>query len=460
MTEVTSTNPAQNYAINGRITASPHEGIIRKVNQANQARESWRRLGISKRVELLRQLYDHLKQHGDDIASTITKEVGTPIAECNDEVNWDWSYFSWFLDNAVQMLAPETTGEDDTSLYQITYEPTGSVAVITPWNLPFDMFVWGVIPNLLVGNTVIYKAAEECALTGKLLEELCGEAGLPEDVLSFIHGTGEQGAFLARQNVDMVWFTGSSEVGKQLYELAGKRFIKAVIETGGSNPAIIFEDADLDIVVPKIMFKRYSFAGQTCDAVKRLIVHEDIYDQLINRLQTEVAKIVVGNPDNTATTMGPLVSKKQLDTLATQVEISVKAGARIITGGKQPEDLEGAYFLPTILTDVTPTMPVWREEVFGPVLPIMKFSSEEEAIKLANDTRYGLGSQVYTRNGAKALRVASELKVGGVDINGTSHFKPFNPFGGYKDSGMGREHGVYGIRELCQLKLISRPKNI
>lgn len=458
MRTITATNPAKNYSPISDVPITPNDEIVRKVETANQARENWRRLGVAKRIELLRHVYDLLRERADDIAAIITKEIGTPVTECKSEVDWDWSYFSWFLDNAERILAPETTFEDGTVRHRVFYEPLGTAAVITPWNLPFDLFVWGVIPNLLVGNTVVYKAAEECVLTGKLLEEIMSTAGLPDGVFSAIHGTGEQGDFLTNQDVDLIWFTGSSEVGRKLYERAGKKFIKGIMEMGGSNPAIVFDDADLDLVVQKVVSKRYMFAGQTCDAVKRLIVHESVYDKLLNMLEAAVSHIVVGDPEDAATTMGPLVSKKQLDTLITQVDDSVKAGAKIVIGGKQPAVLQGAYYLPTILTDITPNMRAWREEVFGPVLPVIKFADEGQATRMANDTPYGLGAQVYTKDNERALRVATELKAGGVDVNGTSHFKPFNPFGGYKASGIGREHGVYGFHELCQMKLVSQAK--
>lgn len=456
--KIASTNPSRDYEVIGEVAVTPNDEIARKVAEANQAKAAWRKLGVAKRVELIRSVRDLLKQNADDIAALITKEIGTPITECKDEVSWDWGYFDWFLDNAESSLAPETTHEDDSLLYRVHYEPTGSVAVITPWNLPFDMFVWGVVPNLLAGNTVIYKAAEECVLTGKLLEEIMHRAGLPTGVFSVTHGDAAQGEFLVQQDIDMIWFTGSSEVGKKLYETAGKKFIKGIMEMGGSNPAIVFADADLAKVVQTVKFKRYSFAGQTCDAVKRLIVHEDVAKELTDMLKAEIAIIVVGDPEDEATQMGPLASKKQLDMLMAQVDDAVSHGAKVVIGGRQPENFNGAYYLPTILTNVSQSMRVWNEEVFGPVLPIVTFATEEEAIRLANDTPYGLSAQIYTTDKQTALRLASEIEAGAVDINGTGHFKPFNPFGGYKASGAGREHGIHGFRELCQMKLISEEK--
>lgn len=455
---IVSTNPAKNYEVIGKVPVTSNKEIKDKVQKAHAVKEDWKRLGVTKRVKLLRNVYKLCKERADDIAEIITKEVGTPITVCKDEVAWDFGYFEWFLDNAETFLSPEITHEDKTAIYKVLYEPLGTAAVITPWNLPFDLFLWGVIPNLLVGNTVVYKAAEECILTGKLLEEIMNTSGLPEGVFSAIHGDSQQGAYLVNQNVDLIWFTGSSEVGKSLYETAGKKFVKVILEMGGSNPAIVFDDADREVTVDRIMFKRYEYCGQACDSVKRLIVHEKVFDDVVRLLKKKVEGINFDQPENIKTEMGPLVSKKQLDLLIKQVNDAIKKGAHVVTGGKRPDNLQGAYYLPTILTKVKKNMRVWNEEVFGPVLPIIKFKTEEEAIQLANDTEYGLGSQIYTKDTKRAQRLAEEIKAGGVDINGVNHFKPFNPFGGYKASGMGREHGKYGFHELCQIKVISQEK--
>ena len=458
MQKVISTNPGKNYEVVGEVEVTGNEDIIRIVAEANAAKEDWRRLGIKKRIDYIKKVYAAFKARKDEIAEIITKEVGTPITVCEDEVDWDWSYFEWFLQNVERILGPEVLQEDDKTIYTQTYEPIGTAAVITPWNLPFDMFLWGVIPNLLAGNTVVYKASAECGMSGKLFAEIMNSIELPKGVFCVIHGTSEQGEFLVQQNVDLIWFTGSSEVGKHLYEISGKKFIKAVMEMGGSNPAIVFQDVDIDAMVNTIMFKRYAYCGQACDAVKRLIVHKDIIDEVVEKLKEKVEALVVGEPEDPKTEIGPLASKRQLETLIRQVDESVKMRAKIVVGGKQPEEFSGAYYLPTILTNISKDMPVWTEEVFGPVLPIVAFGDESQAIRMANDTVYGLSAQIYTKDLEKAARVAAELKDGSVDINGASHFKPWNPFGGYKASGIGREHGEFGLRELCQIKIISQAK--
>lgn len=458
MKTIISTNPAKNYQVIGEVTVTTNKEIVQKVNDANSAKDDWKSLGVKKRIENVRKAYLAYKNNQVKIAELITREVGTPITECKDEVAWNWSYMDWFLENVESAIKDEITFEDNKSLHKIIYEPQGAVAVITPWNLPFDLFIWGVIPNLLVGNTVVYKAAEECVLTGKLLEEISLKVGFPKGVLSFVHGDGEEGKFLTEQNIDLIWFTGSTEVGKSIYELAGKKFIRALLEMGGSNPVIIFEDADIDSLVGNVVAKRFMFCGQTCDADKRLIIHEDKYDEFLEKVKSKIDSFVIGDPEDPKTTMGPLVSKKQLDSLILQVEDALKKGAKVVCGGKQPEKLRGAFYLPTVLTNIKRNMKVWKEEVFGPVLPIMTYRSEKEAIDLANDTSYGLGSQVFTKDRQRIKRIEGLIKAGNIDFNGVGHFKPFNPFGGYKNSGMGREHGIVGFRELCQIKTVSMDK--
>ncbi len=456
--QINSTNPSNAFTPIGTVTVTSPDEIKKKVSAASIAKEQWKNIGIKGRIAYISALLTIYKKRSSAIASIISKEIGTPLTQCVEEIEWDWSYSDWFMSHAVEALQPTVSGSTPSSIHTIYYEPLGVAAVITPWNLPFDMFIWGVIPNLLAGNTVVYKAAEECVLTGELMEQIAIEAGLPEGVLSFVHGGAQQGQQLVEQPIDLIWFTGSTSVGQSLYEKAGKKGIKVLSELGGSNPAIIFEDANIDAAVSSVISKRFMFSGQTCDADKRLIVHASIFDQVVEKLKSAISSMILGNPEDAHTTMGPLVSKKQLDTLIDQVEDAKKLGATIVIGGNVPIHLSGAYYLPTLMTNISPSMRVWKEEVFGPVLPVVSFNSEEEAIALANDTEYGLGSQIFTKDLKKAHRIAEQLQVGNVDINGVGHFHPFNPFGGYKKSGMGREHGIHGFQELTQVKIVSSPK--
>lgn len=448
MKKIISTNPGKNYEIIGEVEASTQQEISEKVKAANESKLAWGMLPIKDRVEYLSQALKLFQSHQKEIVEMINKEIGTPVDECDDEVSWDWEYWQWFLDHADEALSPHTSFENDSVIHQITYEPCGVAAVITPWNLPFDMFVWGVVPNLLAGNTVVYKAAEECVLSGRLYGEIMDQVGLPHGVFSVIHGDAEEGKLLVNTEIDLIWFTGSSAVGKELYALAGRKFIPAVLEMGGSNPAIVCEDADLDLAAKKIVSKRFMFSGQTCDADKRVIVHESVKVALLTKIKALVEHLPVT----------PIVSAKQLAVLNSQLTDALQKGAQIVVGSDQNNGEMGAYFQPTVLDNVSTHMSVWREEVFGPLLPIITFQTEEEALMLANDTEYGLGSQVFTANQEQANYFARGLQAGNVDVNGVGHWLPQNPFGGYKNSGIGREHGVEGLRELCQIKTISRPK--
>ncbi|MDP2649642.1 MAG: aldehyde dehydrogenase family protein [bacterium] len=458
MKKLISTNPARNYEPIGSVDISTLSEIRQKVAMAQKAKTLWKELGVIKRIEFLKSICEEFETRRDEISLLTTKETGRALKESKTAINDHLDKFKWFLDNAQSAISDEITHEDEKFLHKITYEPIGVAAVITPWNHPFGMFVWGVIPNLLAGNTVVFKISEECPLTGKLIEKIMINHQLPNGVFSEIYGAGDIGWKLANENINLIWFTGSTKAGHELYKLAGEKFIKAILELGGSNPGIVFEDADIQEIVSKIYTKRFKMNGQTCDALKRLIVHRSIFDEVVEKLKNIIESRKVGNPEDQQTDTGSLVAKRQLILLESQVKDAVDKGAKIITGGKKPDNLHGAFYAPTILTNITTDMRVWREEVFGPVLPIIFFQEENEAIALANDTKFGLGALVFTRDKERAKRVAGKIESGTVEINLSNHWLHCNPFGGYKNSGMGREHGKYGFRELTQLKVISLEK--
>jgi acyl-CoA reductase-like NAD-dependent aldehyde dehydrogenase len=256
----------------------------------------------------------------------------------------------------------------------------------------------------------------------------------------------------------MICFTGSTQTGKKLYKLAAEKFIKILLELGGSAPGIVFEDADINQVVESVYFNRFVNSGQICDGLKRLIVHESRIDEVVEALKKDLENKKIGDPEDPTTDVGPLVSQKQLDTLLVQVDDAISKGAKIEIGGRKPEGLEGAYYLPTILTNPSKDMKVWTEEVFGPVLPIVAFKGEEQAVRMANHTEYGLGSYIFSKDKDQIGRVASQLQAGMVSTNNQLYLHPASPFGGYKNSGIGREHGVYGLRELCQIKVVATEK--
>lgn len=339
------------------------------------------------------------------------------------------------------------------------FEPRGVAGISVPWNYPFTLFIWAVMQNLIVGNTVVFKSSEECSLTGKLLEEIMQSANLPDGVFNAVYGDGSDiGEYLMKSSIDLIWFTGSTGVGKHLNQIAAEKLIPAILELGGSAAGIVFKDADIQMTIESIYFYRFINSGQTCDGLKRLMVHHTIFDAVVQGLKDLILTKKVGPAQDSSTDIGPLVAERQVVNLEQQVVDALQKGAQIIVGGKRPSHLKGAYYEPTILTNITFDMAVWKEEVFGPVLPIIPFDSEDEAIAFANDSQYGLGGYIYTQNKERALKVGRHLQTGNISINGANYVIPQDPFGGYKNSGLGREHGKEGLRELCSLKLIALKK--
>ncbi|MBI3955631.1 aldehyde dehydrogenase family protein [Candidatus Gottesmanbacteria bacterium] len=456
MAKLVSTNPAKNYEVLGSVDVSTEKEIKARVAKACAATSGWKELGVTKRIALLRPLYDEFIKHKEMIALLVTREIGKPITEAKSDLDWDDGYFQDFLNHGATYLEDEIPYQKNGKSHRIVFEPLGVAAVIVPWNYPFGNFMWGVIPNLIAGNTVVFKHSEECPLVGKLIDEMMDSLHLPEGVFSQVYGDGKVGELLVNQEIDLIWFTGSTAVGKRLYDIAGKKFIKGIMEMGGSNPAIVFDDVDTDTILGRLYSGRFSNCGQVCDATKRLIVHESLFNDVVEKLKKRLASVKIGDSEDEGTEVGSLVAKRQLELLEAQVADAVVRGAKVVTGGRRPEGLRGAYYLPTILTNVKRTMRVWKEEVFGPVLPIVPFQTEEEAITLANDTSYGLGAQVFSKDENRALRAASKINAGCVDVNEGNHWQPCTPFGGYKGSGKGREHGKHGFQELCQIKVIAK----
>lgn len=455
MKKIQSVNPSDRSVV-GSVRVSSKDEIKRAVKLANDAKRDWKEMGVKKRVQLMKKVYSVLNKNKDKIAKSDTNEMGFPITQCYDFNLGDaFNYFKWYLDNAEKYLAPEVTYKTEKEIHRVHYEPHGTVAVIQPWNFPLCQWSWSVVPSLIAGNTVVYKPSEEVPISARLLENIISEVSLPKGVLSFVYGGGEVGEYLVNQDIDLIVFTGSTNTGQKLYKIAAEKFIPILLELGGSAPGIVFDDADIDDAVEAIYWQRYANCGQACDGLKRLIVHKDVFDEVVDKLRKKLEGSVVGDPTKKETDFGPLAAKRQLELLESQVKDAVNQGAEVVTGGKRPKDLKGFYYEPTILTNVKTKMRVWQEEIFGPVLPVVSFKTEEQAVSFANDTQYGLGSYVYTTDKKRAERVAGRVEAGMVSVNGTNYVLPMNPFGGYKKSGLGREHGKWGLRELCQIKVIA-----
>jgi len=452
-----SVNP-HDQSIVGELEISTTSDISKAVEHAKNAFQVWRHTLIRERILYIKKFRDELEKKKETIAELITFEMGKPIRQSKDEVSGELQFLDYYIKNAPKVYSDETVYKKGSEHFRITYEPYGVCACITPWNFPLSMVTSGIIPALLAGNTVILKPSEYTSLSQKMVVDILHGTGLPEGVAQVVIGGGNIGKVLIDQNIDLVWFTGSTKIGQEIYETCGKKFIKALLEMGGSSPGIVFADADLRSTIDHLYWARFFNCGQVCTAIKRLFVEQSVFKQVVRLFIDKLKKLHIGNPTDPATDLGPIVSHKQLEFLKAQVADAVAQGATLEIGGTQSKQIDlvhGNYFEPTILTHITPHMRVLTEEVFGPVLPILPFETEEEVIQLANATEYGLSAEIYTTDMDKGERVAKRIHAGTVAINTDNFFKPECPFGGYKKSGMGREYGEIGMKEFSQTKLIA-----
>ncbi len=457
MAKLKSINPS-NGKVLGEVGVSTEQEVLTKIANARKAQDGWAKLGIGDRGRILKKVIENFQKRKEEIAQLTSSEMGMPITLSRTDVDDSMNYFKWYIDNAEKYLAPEVIFENETMRHTVFREPIGVAANITPWNFTTSNFVWSAAQSLVSGNVVVYKASEEVPLSGKLIEEVMDNSGLPEGVFSEVYGSGEVGKILVNGDIDFICFTGSTETGKYLYKVAAEKFIKVFLELGGSAPGIIFEDVDVDRVIDSFFGNRFLYCGQVCDGLKRLIVHEDVVGKVVKKLVEKINKTKIGDALDDKTEIGPLVSSKQLKTLEEQVADAVKKSVKVEVGGEKLNINGGFFYKPTVLTNVNKNMRVWNEEVFGPVLPVVTFKTDEEAIKLANDTKYGLGGYIFTESKRRARKIALELKTGMVQTNNAGYLQPCSPFGGYKESGIGREHGKFGFYELTQVKVVAEEK--
>ncbi len=453
---IKSYNPANNELL-GQLESTSIDEIKEIVNNSKQAFESWGYLPLNERLAFIRRIYDQIKSKKEEFAKLLTDEMGMPISESLFDIDSGLENIEWYINNAQNIIGEKITYEDEQEIDKVLFEPKGVVAVVIAWNFPFSSFVWQAMSNLVVGNTVIIKHSEYVPLCSKYIYDIVSSV-LPQNVYSVVYGDGEVGEYLVKQDIDMICFTGSTKTGQYLYKVAGEKFVPIVLECGGSAPGIVFDDANIDSVIESMYINKFANTGQICDGQKRLIVHESKYDEVCNKFKQYIENKKIGNPLNEDTELGPLVSISQLEKLENQVEDAIQKGAKVLCGGKRVELNNGNYYLPTILTNISKDMKVYNEEVFGPVIPIITFKTLEEAINIANDTQYGLGGYVYTSDKSKFDKVVKRLKTGMIALNNLYYLKPCNPFGGYKKSGMGKNNSKYGLRELCNMKVVTYEK--
>ncbi|MCL7462510.1 NAD-dependent succinate-semialdehyde dehydrogenase [Pseudomonas sp. NW5] len=428
----------------------------RAIAAAEAALADWRSRTARERSAILRSWFALIMAHQEDLAQLLSAEQGKPLAESRGEIAYGASFIEWFAEEAKRTYGDVIPHDKPGRRLLVLRQPIGVVAAITPWNFPNAMITRKVAPALAAGCTVVVKPAAETPLSALALAELAQRAGVPAGVLNIVTGRDAPaiGAVLtASSQVRKLSFTGSTAVGKQLMAQCAPTMKKVSMELGGNAPFIVFEDADLDAAIAGALASKYRNSGQTCVCTNRFLVQDGIYEAFIQRLAQAVAALKVAPFDVEGAQQGPLISPRALSKVQAHIDDALAKGARLLTGGK-PHALGGQFFEPTVLAEVTADMQVAREETFGPLAPIFRFSDEAEAIHLANDTEYGLAAYLYTRDLGRAWRVSEALEYGMVGVNEGIISTEVAPFGGVKESGVGREGSRYGIDDYLELKYL------
>ncbi|SCB28014.1 aldehyde dehydrogenase family protein [Rhizobium hainanense] len=456
-------NPATEEVMQ-TIAAATAEDVDAAVKAARRAfdKDGWPKLSGARRAQYLRAIASGIRARQADIARLEVLDNGKPFPEADWDIADAAGCFDFYAGLAEQLdNNPEEiiTLADDRFASKAVKEPIGVAGAIIPWNYPLLMAAWKVAPALAAGCTVVLKPAELTSLTALELAAIADEAGLPPGVLNILTGSGSIAgqAIIDHKGVDKLAFTGSGPVGSKIMAAAARDIKRVSLELGGKSPFVVFEDADIDEAVEWIMFGIFWNQGQVCSATSRVLVQKAIYQRLLARLIEETNKIKIGNGLEEGTLLGPLVSKRQYEQVIAAIESARRAGATVACGGTRPEGFDKGYYLrPTILTDVPLDSDAWVEEIFGPVLCIRPFETEEEAIELANDSRFGLAAAVMSKDDARAERVAAAFRAGIVWINCSQPTFTEAPWGGYKESGIGRELGRWGLENYLETKQITK----
>lgn len=442
----------------GRIGCVPCMGeaeTVAAIEAAHAALPAWRARTARERAALLRAWYELVLRHEDDLAAIMTWEQGKPLHEARGEIRYAASFIEWFAEEGKRVYGDVIPSPSADKRLLVVREPIGVCAAITPWNFPAAMIARKAGPALAAGCTMVVKPANETPFSALALAELALRAGIPAGVLNVVTGDavaiGSQ--LTGHPLVRKLSFTGSTPVGRLLAQQCAATVKKVSLELGGNAPFIVFEDADIDAAVDGALQAKYRNAGQTCVCVNRLYVHDAVYERFVERFSARVAQLRVGSGFDAASEIGPLISGKAIDKVAELVADAVGKGARVAVGGAMHAAGPG-FYAPTVLTEVAPGMRILDEEVFGPVAPIVRFRSEDEVVRMANDTIYGLAAYFYSRDIGRAWRVAEQLEYGMVGINTGLISNEVAPFGGVKQSGLGREGSRYGIEDYMEMKYL------
>ncbi|MFJ2978806.1 NAD-dependent succinate-semialdehyde dehydrogenase [Curtobacterium sp. NPDC087082] len=431
--------------------ATPEDGVA-ALDAAEAAKHGWATTPPRERAEVLRRAFDLLQERRADFALLMTLEMGKPLAEANGEVTYGGEFLRWFSEEAVRIGGSYGTNPEGTGRAIVSHKPVGPAFLITPWNFPLAMATRKVAPALAAGCTVVVKPAELTPLTTLLFADLLVEAGVPAGVVNVVpttHAGALSEPIIADPRLRKLSFTGSTPVGRTLLAQAAQNVLRTSMELGGNAPFLVFADADLDLAVEGALAAKFRNTGQACTAANRFLVHEDVAEEFASRLTDRVAAMSVGRGTEDGVAIGPLIDQRAVDKAHRLVTDALDRGATLRTGG-HPVDGPGTFYAPTVITDVQPGSDLLRDEIFGPVLAIRTFSTEDEAVAAANDTEYGLVGYAFTEDPARGQRLTERLETGMLGLNTGVVSNASAPFGGVKQSGLGREGGGEGIAEYLE----------
>ena len=432
------------------------DAVTHAIDAAVPAQKSWAATPAKTRAMILRRWHDLVIENTDDLAIILTTEMGKPLAESKGEIAYGASFIDWFGEEARRVCGDVMESPQVDKRLLTFKQPIGVFGAITPWNFPIAMIARKVAPGLAAGCACVLKPAEQTPLSALALAELATRAGIPPGVMNIVTGIDAPAigkALCADDRIRKMTFTGSTEVGRILMRQSASTVKKMSLELGGNAPLLVFNDANLDVAIEGAMLSKYRNAGQTCVCANRIFVQDGIYDEFAKRLAEKSAAINVGDGLDDGVDQGPLIDQQGYEKVLAHVDDAISKGAKVLTGGKSHK-MGGTFFEPTVLTGMDSSMKMFREETFGPVAGIFRFTDEEEAIKAANDTEFGLAAYLFTENTSRLFRVSEALEYGIVAVNTGIFSSEVGPFGGVKNSGLGREGSKYGIDEFLEIKFV------
>jgi acyl-CoA reductase-like NAD-dependent aldehyde dehydrogenase len=458
--KVSSVNPATGEILRELECASENE-VQAAVARARAPQVAWAEIGVRRRIAVLREFQRRLLEKKLEIAEAITREAGKPVAEAlTTEVLVVLDAARFLIENAYRLLRDEPLphGSLATKLKsgRLVHEPYGVVGIVSPWNYPFSIPATETLAALVAGNAVVLKPSESTSLVALELQSLLHAASVPPDIFQVVVGDGATGGALIRSQIDKLVFTGSVATGKRIAAAAAERLLPVVLELGGKDPMLVLDDVDVDVASSAAVWGAFVNAGQTCLSVERCYVHRSLYEEFLRACVEKTNKLRVGNGLDPENDVGPMIHERQLQIVEAHVEDALARGARLLAGGSRLPELGKNFYKPTVLADVTHEMRIMREETFGPVLPVMSFEDDEEAVRLANDSEFGLAASVWTRGRERGERLARSIHAGTVMVNDVISCFGISeaPHGGVKSSGVGRTHGRFGLEEMVRLKYL------